>query len=525
MVFKNNFLVAGILLFLFITSLFTFWIKNKQDTFADEIISDASSSFKTSLNEYLSSVQISINQLHENVKGIDVNAYENKDMDTDFTNLISKNRYLKGIILTNNEFSYVIYKENSTWVVSYDENIADSQVNWQRLSSDYEVVSQWTDTYNFFPVESNFEEINNQLKNNDYLWRTAISQLQDSRDIFTCIFKTENSNKHQLIAGLVFSTREMSKYFISVLKFEHPLISILTSGDRIITPLISIDTAVVAGYNTLSLDIEKQVVAWKNNGSFMAHSYSFEKFNQIYWTRIDKIESSIGLKGFAVTMSSNDLAETERKQEMIYLYASALFLLALIISVLGIIIKRRRNKRYNQDNEMISFTHDEIFDMIKKGETEYVEFKSSLRWDYREEKINKILENVILKSLAAFANAKGGTLFIGVSDELEILGLENDFSTLKKKNVDYFELHARKLISNQYGIAFSNENLLIQFPEIEGKIICIIQVQATGIPIFLKTRNKQGAEVEKFYVRSGNASQEISSLKEINDYIQIRFDN
>ena len=65
----------------------------------------------------------------------------------------------------------------------------------------------------------------------------------------------------------------------------------------------------------------------------------------------------------------------------------------------------------------------------------------------------------------------------------------------------------------------------MQFPEFEGKTICSIQVKASGNPVFLKTRNKQGTETEKFYVRSGNASQEISSLKEVNEYINIRFDN
>lgn len=65
----------------------------------------------------------------------------------------------------------------------------------------------------------------------------------------------------------------------------------------------------------------------------------------------------------------------------------------------------------------------------------------------------------------------------------------------------------------------------MRFPDFDGKIICSIQVKASGNPVFLKTRNKSGNEIEKFYVRSGNASQEISSLKEVNEYINIRFDD
>jgi hypothetical protein len=63
-------------------------------------------------------------------------------------------------------------------------------------------------------------------------------------------------------------------------------------------------------------------------------------------------------------------------------------------------------------------------DLIAEGESDELEFKSSLRWDYREERINKKLEEVIVKSVAAFANGEGGALLIGISDEGEVLGLE-----------------------------------------------------------------------------------------------------
>ena len=52
-----------------------------------------------------------------------------------------------------------------------------------------------------------------------------------------------------------------------------------------------------------------------------------------------------------------------------------------------------------------------------------------------------------------------------------------------------------------------------------------IPLKASENPVFLKTQDKNGNEVEKFYVRSGNASKEISSLKEINEYINVRFNN
>jgi predicted HTH transcriptional regulator len=50
------------------------------------------------------------------------------------------------------------------------------------------------------------------------------------------------------------------------------------------------------------------------------------------------------------------------------------------------------------------------------------------------------LEKVISKTIAAFMNSEGDTLFIGVDDDDgNVVGLENDFQLLKKKNIYGFE--------------------------------------------------------------------------------------
>lgn len=523
MAINKKILITGFFIILTIASLFVFWMKSKEDTFADEIISEASVSFKVNLNNFLSSVSKSVTALNDNIKKAGGEQFKSENLNTFFSKMILEDKYLKGVLLTHNNFTYVIYKDNSTWVTTYDLNVKDSLTNWKRLNNKLEVVSDWTDTYSFFLDDHKLKDIANQLKLSDFLWKTSISQMSERRDLLANMFQTANNDGEEIIAGLIFSTQEISKYFISVLKFKSPLISIITSSNEIVTPILNSDTAIASTNKKLETIISGFIQ--KEKQPLAARSYSFELFNQIYWTRIEEIQSIIGVDGFAVTISADDLAETERRQELIYLYVSLFFLIITIIVVIVLFRKKKLNKQLSRSDELTPLTDKEIRNMIQNGETEQVEFKSSLRWDYHEEKVNKILENVILKSIAAFANAKGGTLLIGVNDEMEILGLENDFNTLKKQDADYFELHTRNLINNQYGIVFSNENVLMRFPNFDGKTICSIQVKASGNPVFLKTRNKNGNEIEKFYVRSGNASKEISSLKEINEYINVRFDN
>ena len=82
----------------------------------------------------------------------------------------------------------------------------------------------------------------------------------------------------------------------------------------------------------------------------------------------------------------------------------------------------------------------ELHELINRGESNTLEFKSTLRYDLEQQKVNKDLAKVIPKTLAGFLNAEGGMLLIGVADNGQILGLENDISSLRKKNLDYFEL-------------------------------------------------------------------------------------
>jgi len=46
---------------------------------------------------------------------------------------------------------------------------------------------------------------------------------------------------------------------------------------------------------------------------------------------------------------------------------------------------------------------------------------------------SKVMEQVIVKTAAAFLNSEGGTLLIGVDDDGKVLGLENDYKNLQKQ--------------------------------------------------------------------------------------------
>lgn len=148
-------------------------------------------------------------------------------------------------------------------------------------------------------------------------------------------------------------------------------------------------------------------------------------------------------------------------------------------------------------------------DLISEGENEDVEFKETLRWDVRQGAVNKELEGVIMKTLAAFANAQGGTLLIGVADNGTISGLDNDYKALNGGNRDKFELHLKTLVINAFGEAFAATKLKLTFPQLDDKEICRVDVMPANKPVYLKASEKGGALQDRFYVRNGNSSREM----------------
>jgi len=169
-------------------------------------------------------------------------------------------------------------------------------------------------------------------------------------------------------------------------------------------------------------------------------------------------------------------------------------------------------------------TPTSLEDVIAEGESDELEFKETLRWDVREGNVNKKLEDVAVKTVAAFANSQGGTLLIGVGDDGTVLGLEPDYQTIDGANRDKFEIHLRNLLNQQFGTGFVTTKIAITFHEIEGKEVCQIETSSAKEPVIVKVKDKNGQQTERFYARSGNSSQEIP-LSEMNAYIKDRFNS
>lgn len=493
----------------------------------EEIVFNTSENFRPSLNSFLEEVEFTVDKLKKDVNYVHVDELSLDSLNLYFSELTGKRESLYGVLLFGDKMNYVIFRDQDSWVYTFN-NLQDSLINWQRIDRNLQPVpnGSWTDTYNNFMNESSFGSAKklSQLDEGEYLWRAANSTLPDRHDLVFNVFRLKTEDDIDL-AALIYKTTEISNRFSSVMVFDNPLVTIITENNNLVSPIQTKDTSQIKAYRILEKHIGNNYKTWKRSYAQKPHTFTFAEFNKTYYSRFDTIAPKLGVNAYALTVSRDDINNSKQKLEEAYLYAVILLLLFALFAFITTYNKSRK-KAVSEDDTPKSLqplTIEKMQNLISGGESEYIEFKSSLRWDYMQEIVNKVLEDVIMKSIAAFANAKGGTLIIGVNDDLEIIGLEPDFNTLKKQDADYFELHLRKMINNQYGIKFSNKHLLMQLSEVENKVICVIQILPGSSALFMKTKTKQGQMIEKFYVRSGNASQEISSLTEVNEYIKERF--
>ena len=140
--------------------------------------------------------------------------------------------------------------------------------------------------------------------------------------------------------------------------------------------------------------------------------------------------------------------------------------------------------------------------MLNAGdETNFIEFKSTLRYCLRNERPEKYIEFSIAKTLNAFLNSEGGTLIIGVDDVGEVLGLDNDIASFGDKGKDGLLLHCDNLVNNYLGKE-QQADVSIFLEAIDGKDICVVEVSASNKPVFI---NKDGEK--QFYVRNSASSQ------------------
>lgn len=153
-----------------------------------------------------------------------------------------------------------------------------------------------------------------------------------------------------------------------------------------------------------------------------------------------------------------------------------------------------------------------VEELIAGGETDAVEFKSTLRANLHTGMHDEKMHLAVLKTIAAFLNAKGGTLLVGVTDSGEALGLDADGFASEDK----MGLHLVNLIKDRLGDVFL-PYVHSHFEELNGQRVLSVRCEKGPKACFVKDGGAQ-----RFFVRGGNATSELLGSS-VTDYVKQRF--
>jgi hypothetical protein len=154
----------------------------------------------------------------------------------------------------------------------------------------------------------------------------------------------------------------------------------------------------------------------------------------------------------------------------------------------------------------------DLMAVISVGESEAVEFKSTLRVNLHTGEPDKRMELAVLRTLAGFLNTTGGTLIVGVSDDGTAVGVGAD----KFPNEDKMSLHLVNIVNARMGPQVM-ALLRVHFEDYDDSRVLVVRCPRSSNPVFVKD-----GDIERFYVRTGPSTTELTA-GQTHAYIQQRF--
>ena len=162
--------------------------------------------------------------------------------------------------------------------------------------------------------------------------------------------------------------------------------------------------------------------------------------------------------------------------------------------------------------------HRSAEELIKQGESKTLEFKSTLRWNLKEDrKDDQRVTHAALKTIAAFLNTEGGDLLLGIADDGAITGIESD----RLENDDKFMRHLAQVVRNGLGDR-AGTCIDPRMQIVEGKSVCVVSCQRSPEPVFLAWKGVETTAGGDFFVRSGPGTVKLSP-DDTEEYIRTRF--
>lgn len=192
------------------------------------------------------------------------------------------------------------------------------------------------------------------------------------------------------------------------------------------------------------------------------------------------------------------LSRIDRNSDLIYAYLDSDELQAEVMDIFAVNVQRRAavaRQRTCPIGDLLGPDRESLF----------LEYKSTLRWDIREQRKGGIPEDAVIKTIAGFANSEyGGTLLVGVADDGSVHGLEDDYATFSKRgergDQDLWGQHLQNLIRSRLGDAVL-PLVSWEFHTVNGNQLARVSINPSDFPVM--DRKGQG---ETLWIRTHSST-------------------
>ena len=162
--------------------------------------------------------------------------------------------------------------------------------------------------------------------------------------------------------------------------------------------------------------------------------------------------------------------------------------------------------------------HRRAEELLKLQESKTLEFKSSLRWNLKEDrKDDRHVTHAALKTIAAFLNTEGGDLLIGVDDDRNVLGIDHDRLDSDDKFLRHLAQAVRNGLGDRAGTCIDPKTQIV-----EGKTVCLVSCQRSPEPVYLRWKGLEKTPDGDLYVRTGPSTVRLGA-EDAEKYVASRF--
>jgi len=387
---------------------------------------------------------------------------------------------------------------------------------WQRLSVEGKILEKSADSRNFSPREKNWFQGAIADQDDEIFWTDPYELYPASLPGVTAAAAWKQAD-HNRVAALSIRIQDIRQLINSV-RIGDRFQVFLYSDKAVVIDFQRIDRRYLAAAAGEKPDIRAEtdmnspvliaLQTWKKSAN-PQEPFSFQYDQSRWWGLMQGLEEGAKGDGIGILVPEDDLISRQKNER--YLYIPTALVVFWVAFLFFLRSYYRKSKELTRQGDLLQIPEEDLSRLIAEGESDRLEFKSTLRWNLKTDRAGKEIELAALKTIAAFMNSDGGALMVGVADDGKILGIDTD----RLENDDKFLRHFSGLFNQHIGLEFI-DYIDFAIKSIKDKQIFVVTCRKSPQPVFLRHKKD-----ENFFVRSGPSSRQLTTSQVI-EYLKDR---